>query len=257
MEKRFVVKQINTEQVKTILPDETATFGFIKTCFHQMEAEIRKELNITSHHTAGEYIQDNIYVNFLADYDAKLVALSVWKSIIKNSIRIGVGHYWWLRIFELLRIPQPQIPPIVHLIISNNRKHFFEPSNHFRVWMFRMQLKNLFIYIYIHVLLLRSILEAGNPKRELSGRIEGNVLFKPKYQSFRIILKGNTTMKIVYRPLPKIGEIPDLSEFSEMGKDLIDHSGVRETFLRYLLSNRLRNIYDCVTNFPSHNIPNF
>ena len=149
------------------------------------------------------------------------------------------------RIFELLSTPVPKNPPEPYLIYSARDRAFYEPESAFKVWLFTMHLRKLFVYIYVHICDLQKIMKS-------------NILFHERdsfplkmmnYSSFRLIVRPENQLEVLWDPLPSWAEVFESSYQNTMDV-YYSRSGtcmsVEDSYRRYLSLNTTSRFIDCV-----------
>lgn len=260
---RFGGKPITAADLKMMPVNKPSYAGFIKGTVNEMDLEIRLALGISTKIEEDQYRPSrHVYVDCMDDYNVNEVAYDVWRSIVEKSDNKVTSTSWWMRIFEILTVPQPESPAVVNLVISNDGVKYFDPSDEFRVWMYKMHLKNLFIYIYKHTLLLKLILTNHYPSSDRDINDRNWLLWPHRYNWFRVRILANNQLQIVYRNFPAWPEVLDINNlkrelvetYDSITNPVATNSACwGNTFGRYLTASRAKNIYDCIRNIPVYN----
>jgi hypothetical protein len=196
-----------------------------------------------------------VYVDRLDDYDINQVSYVIWKLIVKSKSNPKISQAWWMRIFDILDAPQPEPPPMAHIIMSANSTSFIEPKNDFRLWLYKLQLKNLFIYIYKHTQLLKLKLKGSHIRSEESYWSGDRYIWAPKYNWFRIKMLNRTDYQVVYKTLPSWSQVLDkntlIEEYpkepsSNKPSSAYTQERWNESYHRYIVSENAKTLYECI-----------
>lgn len=243
----FKVKQKRIKTVTSIPVDVKASPRYQKAIIREVEDLLSQTLSLSE--TKKKALSKKAYpqVDFIDEHQIDDFSYTVWRALIDTSFERKPASTWWMRVFELLKIPQPVPPPHVNLIVSEDKKRFYLPSKEFCKWLYKQHLINLFIYIHKHFSLLLAFLSAENPNQTIQDSVENMVVWQPKYSAFRILIKSNKLIRVVYKPMPSLMEVIQNKNVTNLKRLPLYDPYWQETLSRYYSSQRESNLHDCVT----------
>lgn len=258
-ELRFDATPLSAAELQSLPVNRPCPLGFTRRAIEEIDREIRLALNGAGAKEANLRLKRHVYVDCIDDYHISEIAYDAWRAIVAESGFGVVPNGWWTRMFELLGVSQPPMPPIVNLVTNHDCTHVVDPCEGFRLWMYKRQLVNLFAYLYRHAALLKALLTNRESMQIDRVRERGEEYWPSRYDMFRVRLLSHNQIQVVCGAAPAWADIFAVPQMELNGEEAAYERGVffkriirnpaariTDTFARYLIARRANNLSDCI-----------